>query len=30
MITIAKNLYDYRELLMTLAWKNVTLLIGMR
>ncbi len=25
MITIAKNLYDYRELLMTLAWKNVTL-----
>lgn len=25
MITIAKNLYDYRELLITLAWKNVTL-----
>jgi lipopolysaccharide transport system permease protein len=25
MLTIAKNLYDYRELLLTLAWKNVTL-----
>ncbi len=25
MLTIAKNLYDYRELLATLAWKNVTL-----
>jgi len=25
MLTIAKNLYDYRELLMTLAWKNITL-----
>jgi lipopolysaccharide transport system permease protein len=25
MLTIAKNLYDYRELMATLAWKNVTL-----
>ena len=25
MMTVAKNLYDYRELLATLAWKNVTL-----
>ena len=25
MLTIAKNLYEYRELLTTLAWKNVTL-----
>ncbi|MBK8992654.1 MAG: ABC transporter permease [Gammaproteobacteria bacterium] len=25
MLTIAKNLYDYRELLAALAWKNVTL-----
>lgn len=25
MIIIAKNLYDYRELMMTLAWKNVVL-----
>lgn len=25
MITIAKNLYDYRELMATLAWKNVVL-----
>jgi len=24
MLRIAKNLYDYRELLMTLAWKNIT------
>ncbi|OYY94871.1 MAG: ABC transporter [Hydrogenophilales bacterium 28-61-23] len=25
MLTVAKNLYDYRELMMTLAWKNVAL-----
>ena len=25
MLTIAKNLYDYRELMATLAWKNITL-----
>jgi lipopolysaccharide transport system permease protein len=25
MLTIAKNLYDYRELMATLAWKNVAL-----
>lgn len=25
MLTLAKNLYDYRELLATLAWKNITL-----
>jgi lipopolysaccharide transport system permease protein len=25
MLTIAKNLYDYRELMTTLAWKSVTL-----
>ena len=25
MLTIAKNLYDYRELMATLAWKSVTL-----
>lgn len=25
MLTIAKHLYDYRELMATLAWKNVTL-----
>jgi len=25
MITFAKNLYDYRELLATLAWKNITM-----
>lgn len=25
MLLIAKNLYDYRELMVTLAWKNVTL-----
>jgi len=25
MLTIARNLYDYRELLLTLAWKNITL-----
>lgn len=25
MLSIAKNLYDYRELMATLAWKNVTL-----
>jgi len=25
MFTIAKNLYDYRELMATLAWKNITL-----
>lgn len=25
MLTIAKNLYDYRELMFTLAWKNISL-----
>lgn len=25
MLTIAKNLYDYRELMATLAWRNITL-----
>ena len=25
MLTIAKNLYDYRELMATLAWKNIAL-----
>lgn len=25
MLTIAKNLYDYRELMLTLAWKNIAL-----
>src|SRR4030067_1844011 len=25
MLTIAKNLYDYRELMAVLAWKNITL-----
>ena len=25
MISLARNLYDYRELIATLAWKNVTL-----
>ena len=26
MLTIAKDRYDYRELMATLAWKNVALL----
>lgn len=25
MLTIAKNLYDYRRLMTTLAWKNIAL-----